>query len=129
MITSQTLQVKLRESDAAGRLYFATPFHWCQDLCEAFLHEKGFGLHVMFKGEFQTPIVHASVDHHAPALLGDLLTVAMMEAKIGGSSVTFQYEISREGKPISTVKMIHVCVSVKDQKPIPVPEFLKGFFS
>jgi len=120
-------RIRLADTDAAGRIYFAAAGRIAHEAFEQVMSEIGFALGTMIeKGDIGLPVVRAEADYHKPIKLGDLVTVRTRVHKIGQKSVTFQHEIqTAEGLTAIQVVMTHVAVSGKTGKPVSLPAKLK----
>ena len=73
----------------------------------------------------------ASVEYHEGARYEDDLCVRCRAAKLGRSSMTFLFEIWREGakpsaEPLITADLVYVNVDVKTMKPASLPEDVRA---
>lgn len=117
--------IYLRETDATGRLYFATLLELGLEAFERFLSKKKFTLQRMLEEEcFTMPIVHSEADYFLPLCVGDAIEIALSCEKIGNSSFTMKTSLLKEGKEAGIVKIVHVAVGNETQKSTPLPESL-----
>lgn len=73
----------------------------------------------------------ANVEYQGSARYEDELCVRCRTAKLGRSSMTFAFEISRENpepssEPLITAELVYVNVDVKTMKPAPLPEDMRA---
>lgn len=128
MFTYKT-SVKMHDTDAAGRIFFAKQFFMFHDAYEAFIEKKGLGFARILKTTgFFLPIVHAAADYKEPLFVGDQLTVTLKVAKIGKSSIVLHYELRRAKTLVGTGQTVHVAVSNTTGKKIELPTQLKRIF-
>jgi YbgC/YbaW family acyl-CoA thioester hydrolase len=122
------ITVNLRDTDAAGILYFVNLLNFAHAAFERFMEETGFGLASMFTdGEFHLPIVHAEADYRGPVAIGDRLTVEMKVARIGGTSFTADYVLRNgRGDEVGTCRIVHVAVKRESGKKTEVPQGLRS---
>ena len=65
-----------------------------------------------------------TVEYHAPARFDDLIEVDVRIARIGTSSVTYEFAAYLEGEALAvTATQTAVLVDMRDRKPCPVPEW------
>lgn len=71
---------------------------------------------------------HFSIDFHAPATFDDLLEVFCRVAKIGTSSITFEYAVMRERDNVllATATQVMVNVDLAARRPCPVPDRVRA---
>ncbi len=112
------ISIKLHDTDAAGLLFYANQFRLAHDAYEGFMEEIGFGFASIIKdSDFLLPIVHAEADYKAELSVGDRVTVRLTTEKVGDSSFTLAYELlDAEGKPVGSVKTVHVCLDKVTRK-------------
>ena len=69
------------------------------------------------------PMVHAEADFRAPLRLGDHVEVEVSIARLGESSITFQYELTVVGKgPAATVRHVHAAIDKATWGPRSLPD-------
>jgi 1,4-dihydroxy-2-naphthoyl-CoA hydrolase len=103
--------VRLHDTDAAGRLYFANQFRLVHEAYEAFLHSLGYDLsEVLARGRIALPIAHASADFHRPLQLGDALRIELGVERVGRTSFTLRARLSAGGHVVGHATTVHVAV-------------------
>jgi acyl-CoA thioester hydrolase len=96
------VRVRYAETDAAGAVYHANYLTYFEVARVEAL--RGLGVPV---GEFASrgilmPVVEARVKYLRPALLDDLLEVAVLLDRVGPASFAFDYEVRRDGVLLAT---------------------------
>lgn len=126
MFRTQTI-VRLHETDAAGRLFFACQFKMMHDAYEQWLDALGIGFPVLLKKKnYFLPIVHAEADYKKPLFVGDKLSLEVTLSRIGETSFTLSYVIySSSDHLVGAGKTVHVAVSRKTGKKIPLPDGMR----
>ena len=125
MFTYKT-EIRLHDTDAAGRIFFANQFKIVHDAYEELLVKFKFSFPTMLKGgRYFLPIVHAESDYKAHLTVGDKITISIRVAHIGNTSFTFEYIIRRGKVVVGTAKTVHVTVDVKTDKKTPLPAHLR----
>lgn len=119
--------VKMRNTDAAGILFFSSQLEMAHDAYEALLESLGFSFtSILRKPDFFVPIVHAESDYKAPLFVGNKITVEVRLTKIGTSSFTFAYTLRAQNKKIvGTAQTVHVTVNGRTHQKIPIPPKFK----
>lgn len=104
--------VRFEDVDAAKIVFFARVFNYCHEAMEHFFGALDGGYvalintrHVGF------PAVHVQADYLAPLRYGDVVVIAMDVVRIGTTSVTFRYRMSRKDDGVATAVVSHVCVT------------------
>jgi 1,4-dihydroxy-2-naphthoyl-CoA hydrolase len=116
--------IRLKETDAAGTLFFLNYFVFAHEAYELFLEEIGYSLRRIIEQEsFLLPIVHAESDYHQMIKLEDEITIVLNVNKIGRTSFTLVYDYFLENQELAgSVETVHVCVDKSTLKKRPVPE-------
>ena len=118
--------VRLRDTDAAGVIFFVNYFNFAHETYELFLQEIGYSLRRIIQQEsFLLPIVHAESDYHQMINLEDQITIVLNVNRIGSTSFTLVYDYFLENQElVGSVKTVHVCVDKTTLKKRPIPEEL-----
>lgn len=130
MFVYQT-QVRLKDTDATGVLYFAEQFRMALEAFEEFLKERGFGWKELLESPYLMPVVHAEGDYMAPVRVGDMLRICLEVAKIGTTSVTLQYILKdvERGEDVGKVQIVHVVIDRLTKKAVPIPDALRAILA
>ncbi len=125
MFTHKT-KIHLHDTDAAQRIFFANQFTMVHDAYEALLEKFGCSFQSMLKGgKYFLPIVHAESDYKAQLFVGDEILITVKVAHIGETSFTFTYTLKRGKELVGTSKTVHVTVSAKTHKKMPLPAHMR----
>lgn len=127
MFTYHT-SLRLRDSDAAGVIYYPNLFNIAQEALEAFMESVGMDIGVILRAtHFHLPVVHAEADFHQALFPGQKLRVTIQLGRAGTTSFTLDYQIldRKEDVVKATARVIHVVVDRKTgaKKALP-PELL-----
>ena len=116
-------RIKLGDTDAAGRIYFAAAFRIAHDAYEEAMAAIGLPVTTMIEeGKVGFPVVHAEATYALPLKLGDQVFVTTRIKKVGNSSVNFLHELkTASGEIAITIHLIHVTVSPKTGKTLKMP--------
>ncbi len=119
--------VNMQDTDAAGILFFASQFVFAHVTYERFLESIGFSFaEALEKEPFLLPIVHAESDYLKPLTVGDRLDAELSVADIGDTSMTLEYVFMDDmGEIVGRSRSVHVAVSRKDRKAVPLPGKLR----
>lgn len=124
---SYPVTVRLHDTDAAGRLYFANQFRLAHEAYEAFMKACGHPLPALLaKGRQALPIVHAAADFRTPLSLGQELSVEIKPLRIGKTSFTLVYRLVAEGRTVGHVTTVHVAIDAKRGSKQPLPARLRA---
>ena len=121
-------RVEFRDTDAAGIVHFSAFFPMMETAEHELLRSIGVPVHPPVGDETAVtwPRVAASCDYRAAARFEDLLTIEVRVARIGSSSIRYEFRFTREGEPIADGSLTAVCCrlqapGVLEKVPIPDP--------
>ncbi len=128
---SYKTKIRLFDTDAAGILFFANQFRLVEEAYEAFLEENGIQIKdFLDRSSFIVPIVHADSDFLRPLRAGDKIEIEIDLMKKGSSSFTLAHRIFKSDRTLcGKGSTVHVCVSSKTFKKIPIPEHITKILS
>jgi 1,4-dihydroxy-2-naphthoyl-CoA hydrolase len=103
------LRVRLRDTDAAGVIYFANQLDMAHAAYEAWLYDAGVDFAALVTGPAASlPVVHAEIDFAGPLRVGDDVSIAVHVDRVGERSFTLAYVFTRgDGVRVGRAKMIH----------------------
>ena len=117
--------VRLRDTDAAGVIYFANQFVMVHEAYEHWLASVGCRM-VDLLGSWDTVplIARAESDYRAAVRVSDELVLEMRCTRLSKRSYTLVTDLLREGRCVGTTRMVHVAVDRKTGKTGQLPEKL-----
>ncbi|MGH8014600.1 MAG: acyl-CoA thioesterase [Candidatus Zixiibacteriota bacterium] len=121
------LTAQVHDTDAAGVIYFANFYRMAHTTYEAFMESLGFSIrYFLDKAPCLPLIVHSEADYKKPIRTGDKLAVELTVEKIGNSSYGLGYDIKdHNNELVAQLKTVHVAVSKKDGRKMPLPDDFK----
>ena len=124
-------RVRLHDTDAAGRLFFAHLFRHAQEALEAFMEDIGYPIDAMLRaGEILLPLTHAEADYRRPMRHGDRIRVQVWVEDLRRRSFAIGYRfLSEADEELATAKTVHVLVSDETQVGEALPEALRAGLS
>jgi len=90
----QTLEVAFGDTDASGWVHFPNIFKYAELAEHAFL--RSLGIVVFDRNEGGWPRVKACGDFKKPMMTGDRIEVLLDVSRVGGASVTWDFEILKD---------------------------------
>lgn len=84
-------EVAFGDTDASGWMHFPNIFRYFEEAEHAFL--KSRGLLVFDRSRGGWPRVRVSCDYKRPLVTGDRIEVLLAVSRVGGSSVTWDFEV------------------------------------
>ena len=123
-----TRRVQFADTDMAGVLHFSNYFRYMEEVEHAFWRSLGRsvvtpeGLNTM-----SWPRVAVSCEYFSPARFEDEVKLTFRLTHVGGRSLSFEVDFSRESKLIAAGKVTAVCCGMKDGNfsAMPIPEALR----
>jgi 4-hydroxybenzoyl-CoA thioesterase len=122
-------RVRFDEVDAAGIVYFARFFTWCHDAMEAMLGALDGGYRALVnERRLGLPAVHVEADYSSPLRFGDDVGIAATVERIGKSSTSLLFHVSRadDGRPVAAVRHVVALVNLGTLRAIPLPDDLRA---
>ena len=121
-----TRRVEFRDTDAAGIMHFASFFPLMESVEHEFL--RHLGLSVLAHddtGPFSWPRVNALCDFQGAVRFEDVLTITLGISRLGTKSVTYQFDVRHDDRPVATGSMTAVCCRLPKSgatlQSIPIP--------
>ncbi len=120
------VRVYYEDTDAGGIVYHASFIRFAERARSEWLREHGIrNVDLLPKHGFHFVVRHISIDYLTPARLDELLEVESTVVDLGNASFTMQQNITRDGAPVATMKVVLVCIN-EAGKAIRVPELLRA---
>lgn len=124
------IEAKLRviygDTDQMGVVYYANYFRYFEFARSEFFRSKGGSYQDVEKQGFMFPVIEAHAHYRAPARYDDLLVIKAWIEGARRASVTFKYELFREGEGEVLVDghTIHACIN-REGRPTAMPQSLR----
>jgi len=113
-------------------VYFPRISHYCHVALEQYYEEHvGLPYHILIDSRrLSFPIVHAETDFRRTFSFGDTARVEISTVKVGRSSLTLRYRLSKLGEDEECVvsELTTVCVDMDTFRPVPIPDDLRAVF-
>lgn len=112
-----TRRVEFRDTDAAGIMHFASIMALMEEAEHEFLRHVSLPLFRGHEdGHISWPRVSAQCDFKSPARFEDSINISVGVKRIGRRSVTYQFLLDCDGRPIAEGSMTSACCFVNDGK-------------
>ncbi|QRK05550.1 acyl-CoA thioesterase [Archangium violaceum] len=112
------------DTDQMGVVYHANYFRYFELARGEYFRARGGSYRELERDGLMLPVVEATASYKSPARYEDVLVVRTLVSEVKRVSLTFTYEIFREGSPdipLCTGRTVHACVS-REGKPTRLPE-------
>jgi acyl-CoA thioester hydrolase len=120
------IRVIYGDTDQMGVVYHANYFRYFEFSRSEYFRARGGSYREMEREGLALPVVEATASYKSPARYDDVLLVRPRVSEVKRVSLTFTYEIFREGgsdTPLCTGRTVHACVS-REGRPTRLPEAL-----
>src|SRR5271169_4754009 len=118
-------KVRFEEVDAAQIVFFPRFLSYCHEAMEELFDDiEGGYVRLVRDRKVGVPAVHVECDFKHPLRYGDVARIETTVERLGRSSVSFRYAISRASDKTAVASVLHVC-AVSDLvalKAIPIPD-------
>lgn len=117
------IQVRFREADPAGILFFGHVFDLAHDCFEDFVQAVGMTWNEWFLSKtYIVPIRHTECQFLKPLIPGQKYVLQASIVKMGHSSFQMKYVFSSHSEICAEVLMVHVFLDGQSQQKISIPQ-------
>jgi 4-hydroxybenzoyl-CoA thioesterase/acyl-CoA thioester hydrolase len=121
-------RVEFGDTDLGGIVYFPNYFKYMESAEHRFLESLGFPPHRENDGLLLGwPRVAASCDFASPLRYGDEVEIAIFIRRRGEKSITYEFQLSVQGRDVATGTITTVCIDGHAGAPLksmPIPPAL-----
>jgi acyl-CoA thioester hydrolase len=121
-------RIEFSDTDVGGIAHFSRFFVFMETAEHEFLRALGTSVHVDVDGQkIGWPRVSATCEYLSPARFEDVLDIHLKVLRKGAKSMTYGFEITRDGTPVARGQLTSVCCVLNDPagvRSIPIPSFL-----
>lgn len=124
-------KLKVRYSEIDGqKIVFNAHYLTYLDIAVSEYFQEGLKLELMVlaeEGEFDFVVAKTTLEYKSSARLNDWLNIWCRTSKIGNSSMTMEFQITRDGEtePLMLAEIIYVSYNPLTQVKQPVPTFVR----
>lgn len=117
------LRVIYGDTDQMGVVYYANYFRYFEFARSEYFRARGGSYRELEKEGSFLPVVEAQCSYKVPARYDDVLLIRAHVSELKRASLTFSYEIRREGEDriLCTGRTVHACVG-RDGRPTRIPD-------
>ena len=120
--------VRFGDVDPAGVVYYPAFMHYFHIALEEFMGDC-VGIpyaDLISKEKIGLPTVRVESEFVGPTRYGDKLDIRVWTSRIGGASVVFEFEASRDGTVVARARLTKVALDLNDWKPIVLPRRIRS---
>ena len=125
--------VRFGDADPAGLVYYPVIFHYFHVAMEEFFAARGGVSYARLMAEERLgfPVVRVEAEFFAPLFYGDEADIEVAVARVGTSSVAFEYAARRAGDATlcARSRQVHTAMNLDTRRAVPVPEHLRRAFA
>ncbi len=123
-------QIRLYDTDASGRIFYASLFRIAHDAVEAFMESRNHAVsRYLSNSDCTLAIAHAEADYTAPMQTGDKVDVNVSVERVGNASFTITYQFVVNGRETARAKTIHVSIATATGTSCPLPGDLRALLA
>jgi len=120
------IKVRFGDADPAGLVYYPVILHYCHVAMEEFFEACcGIAYHRLMRDErLGFPTVNVRAEFFVPLVYGDEALVEVEVARVGDSSVTFEYRLRRAGDGTLCARstQVHVAMNLDERRAVSIPD-------
>ncbi len=104
-------KIYYHDTDCGGVVYYANYLKYCEAGRYEYLSAAGIELHDMVNRGYQFAVAQVDIKYHAPARLGDMISVHTTVFEIKNASMVFVQEIKKDDVLLAAARVEVVCVT------------------
>ena len=124
-----TMRVRYRECDAQGHVFFAEYPAYLDVAITELWRERVGGWHSMVEGGHDLVVGELTCRYLGSAQFDDVIDVVLDVERIGGTSLTTEWRVERDGEVLVTGTVRHVCIDPETHAKKPLPDALRTVFA
>lgn len=121
--------IEFRDTDAAGIVHFSVYFNLMEVAEHALLRSMGMSVFLEHEGrDLSWPRVSVACDYQAPLRFEDEVEIGVTIARLGGKSITYEFELRKEETICATGSVTAVCCLIEHggkPRPIEIPDAIR----
>ncbi|HEX8180391.1 MAG TPA: thioesterase family protein [Pyrinomonadaceae bacterium] len=130
---STRIVVRFGETDPAGLVYYPVLFHYCHVAMEEFFAARAAGSYaqLLARGRIGFPTVRVEAEFFVPLVYGDEVDISVAVARIGRSSTTFRYNLTRASDQTLCARAtcVQVAMNLDTRRAVEIPTELRRVFT
>lgn len=121
-------RVAFSDTDAQSIVYYGRYAPYFDVARVEYFRYLKLDLHENRRDAGQFVMRHFEIDYHAPAQYDDLLEVFCRVAKVGRTSITFEFAVTRAEDQVllATASQVLVNVDLGEQRSTPIPDSIRS---
>ncbi len=125
------LRVRFGETDLQGIVFNGNYLTYYDVAWTEYFRALGLDYKNMIQTGLDTVLARTTMEFKAPAHFDEILEVYVRVSAVGNTSLTFEFEIYREGEEvlIGSASSLYVCIDPKTLRPVRAPDHLRELIS
>jgi acyl-CoA thioester hydrolase len=120
------VRVYYQDTDAGGVVYHSTYLDFLERARYEWLRELGFDIHSLIQTYKVIFMIRSlDIEYFKPAVLDDLLQVAVQPVEMGRSRIILAQQVLRDSAVLASATVHAVCVGAESLKPASFPAPLR----
>lgn len=120
---SHSLRVRWAECDLQGIVFFGRYYEYFDIGMTEYLRALG----VAYPGDFLAAggdlfIKHSECEHHGSARFDEVIDIDTRIARLGRSSIVFEFRVSRAGEALATGQIVYVFADPEARETLALPD-------
>ena len=122
-----TLRVRFADTDPQGHVFFGNYYTYFDEALTQYMRTIGCPYQDLAKQGVLVIYTHSECDYHSRTFPEDRIKVFARIAKIGNSSITFEFVIRQDHSDelVANGKIVVVTIDHQTRKPVRVPDGLR----
>jgi YbgC/YbaW family acyl-CoA thioester hydrolase len=117
-------RIRFVDTDASGRIHFTAMFRYFEAAEIEFL--RTLGITYDMRDGYDLPRVHVECDFVRGLSHDDLIEIEVALAKLGRSSVRFEFQAFKAGELAARGVIVAVCTDRRTMRSVPIPDVLRA---
>jgi len=113
--------IQFGDTDASGRIFYATLFRHIDAAEHAFMRSLGLQAERPGQNDWGLPRVHAEADFFAPLTYSDDVEIEVRVERLGTTSYTLGFKVWNGTDIAATAQIVIVTISREAGRPMPIP--------
>jgi len=122
----QSIPVRYADTDAQGHVFFANYLTYFDEAVTGYCEAIGFGYEDLLAAGVDFVYADARCSWTGSVRFGDALSVGCAFTKLGGSSITADFEVQANGKVVANGRCVIVCTGGEPRASRPIPDGLRA---
>ena len=132
MLFTSRISVRFGDCDPAGLVYYPVIFHYCHIAMEEFFAVRCGTSYARLMADERIgfPTVNIQSEFFVPLIYGDEAEIEVSVARVGESSVTFEYAVRRvlDNTLCARSVQVQVAMDLDTRRAVPIPERYRALF-